>query len=80
MRTYLLYVFIFIFQLILLTWWTFKHDGVTEKESYIKNVGSYKYNTCSIGNENILTLIFLIDYTLLVISIIMSYRGRNSNK
>ncbi|ORY86449.1 hypothetical protein LY90DRAFT_663100 [Neocallimastix californiae] len=77
MRTYLLYVFIFIFQLILLTWWTFKHDGVTEKESYIKNVGSYKYNTCSIGNENILTLIFLIDYTLLVISIIMSYRGRN---
>jgi len=77
MRTYLLYVIIFIFQLILLTWWTFTHKGVEERESYIKDVGSYKYNACSIGNENILTLIFLIDYTLLVISIIMSYRGRN---
>lgn len=75
---YSIYSIVFLFQLILLFYWTFTHESVVKKDGYIKNVGTYKYEICSTGNDHILYLIFFINYILLIISTFISYKGRDS--
>lgn len=55
------------------------HKGIVYEEASLNNIGNYYYEVCSNGNEKILYSIFLIDYILLIISIYISYQGRNSN-
>lgn len=73
-----MYLIIFLFQLILLSYWTFTHEGVVKENGYIKNVGTYVYEICSMGNKYVLYLIFFNDFILLIISTFISYQGRNS--
>lgn len=68
-----------IIQLILLCIWTFTQKGIINKEKTLINGIKYNYETCSRGNEAILSIIFSVDYILLLVSIIISYKGRKSN-
>jgi len=78
-KSYLIYYIIACCQLILLIIWSFTFRGIESESIYLENVGYYNNEICSIGNIYILNVIFVIDYILLIISIIISYRGRNSN-
>ena len=53
-------------------------NGVVLVNRNLLGVGNYSVNVCSIGNESLFTAIFVLDYCLVVLSIIMSYQGRNS--
>jgi len=74
------YITIFIIQIFLLSIWSIFHKGLNIKHSKLFNIGYYDYSVCSYGDKNIITIIFLIDYILVLISIISAYKGRNSNK
>ncbi|KAL6594216.1 hypothetical protein U3516DRAFT_159172 [Neocallimastix sp. 'constans'] len=65
-----------IIQIILLIHWTYNNNGIDKTLKTLDNVGLYKLDSCSHGNENILILIFGIDFILLGLSVILSYRGR----
>ncbi|ORX49381.1 hypothetical protein BCR32DRAFT_298617 [Anaeromyces robustus] len=75
-KSYILYIIFSIVQLFLLTFWTFTQKGVETKQKYLEDVGYYDYTYCSLGNETLLIIIFGFDYILLVLSIILAYRGR----
>jgi len=53
-------------------------DGIVSADRNLSGVGIYSVNVCSIGNEGLFTAIFVLDYCLVVLSIMMSYQGRNS--
>ncbi|ORX82022.1 hypothetical protein BCR32DRAFT_292924 [Anaeromyces robustus] len=74
-RSFLSYIIMGIIQTILLIIWTFTQKGVIQKERFKDNI-NYSYDICSYGNEYIITIIYSIDYILLLISIFMAYRGR----
>lgn len=74
---YIFYSIVLIIQIILLIIWSFTQNGVVMKQYYIEEIGNYELGECSIGNEYILTAMFVVDFALLVISIIMAYHGRN---
>jgi len=78
-KSYSFYIITIIIQIILLLIWTVTQNGVDSKEKLIEKVGYYKYDVCSKGNEIIMNVIFFIDYSLLFLSIIMVYRGKNCN-
>ncbi|KAL6607703.1 hypothetical protein U3516DRAFT_15133 [Neocallimastix sp. 'constans'] len=71
------YITIFIIQIFLLSIWSIFHKGLNIKHSKLFNIGYYDYSVCSYGDKNIITIIFLIDYILVLISIISAYKGRN---
>ncbi|ORX41869.1 hypothetical protein BCR36DRAFT_309554, partial [Piromyces finnis] len=73
---YILYSVIFIVQIILLIIWSFTQNGVVMKQHYLENVGNYELETCSNGNSYILSAMFIVDFGLMVISIVMAYQGR----
>ncbi|ORX72576.1 hypothetical protein BCR32DRAFT_100871 [Anaeromyces robustus] len=76
-NTYTLYSIIIGMQVIMLIMWTFTHEGVILKNRNLKFLINFQYESCSLGNESILTLIFSIDYILLLLSVLTTYRGRN---
>eukprot|EP00833_Pecoramyces_ruminatium_P018411 jgi/Orpsp1_1/1192443/evm.model.d7180000093286.1 len=77
-KSYIIYIIIGIIQFLLLTFWTFTQKGIETKERLIKDTSVfYEYQKCSNGNVYIFSLIFLVDYVLLLISIYIAYRGRN---
>ena len=79
-KSFLEHIFIGILQLVLLTFWTLTQNGVEMKKKYLKNKSIYyEYQQCSMGNEYIFSLIFFVDYILLLLSIYVAYQGRNSN-
>jgi len=53
-------------------------NGIKQVSRNLKNAGIYQITVCSTGNESLLTSIFVLDYCLLILSIIMAYQGRNS--
>jgi len=65
-------------QVILLGIWTLIQDKIEMKVLHLKNIGSHDYKSCSVGNENLFSLIFGNDLILVLLSIVMAYRGRNS--
>ncbi|ORX99670.1 hypothetical protein LY90DRAFT_230316 [Neocallimastix californiae] len=65
------------FQIILLTLWTFTQKGIESTDMYIRNVGYIKYAKCSTKNIELIDFMFFIDYVLLLLSIRISYLGRN---
>jgi len=77
-KVYLSYGFFFMFQIILLTLWTFTQKGIESTDMYIRNVGYIKYAKCSTKNIELIDFMFFIDYVLLLLSIRISYLGRNS--
>ncbi|KAG4106109.1 hypothetical protein H8356DRAFT_1631042, partial [Neocallimastix lanati (nom. inval.)] len=77
-KSFLEHIFIGILQLVLLTFWTLTQNGVEMKKKYLKNKSIYyEYQQCSMGNEYIFSLIFFVDYILLLLSIYVAYQGRN---
>jgi len=77
-KSHLIYIVIAIFQLIFLVIWTFTQKGIVITEKYLHGIGYYNEKKCSIGNENILNIIYSFDYVLVILSIYNTYRGRNS--
>ncbi|KAL6590554.1 hypothetical protein U3516DRAFT_651457 [Neocallimastix sp. 'constans'] len=75
-KSFLLFWVIGITQFILLLLWTFTQKGIEIGKKYYNYIGHYDYEKCSLGNVLILKLIFFIDYILIIISIIVAYRGR----
>eukprot|EP00833_Pecoramyces_ruminatium_P017875 jgi/Orpsp1_1/1191907/evm.model.d7180000089309.1 len=76
-KSYSLYIIACCVQFLLLIAWTFTQNGVEKKQKYLKNLGLYDYYKCSNGNEMLLTVIFGIDFALLILSVFMAYRGRH---
>ncbi|ORX69809.1 hypothetical protein BCR32DRAFT_250244 [Anaeromyces robustus] len=60
------YLVIVLIQFILLIIWSFTQRGLNVRKRYLKNVGYYDIEICSIGNEYILSSVYCIDYLLLV--------------
>jgi len=77
-KTHYVYYLFLIFQLVLLILWTLTNEGIGTKLKYINNVGRYTDQVCSTGDPYIINLMFITGYLLLMISIINTYRGRNS--
>jgi len=77
-KAYYIYYVMAIFQFILLVLWTMFNNGIVKEQKYLKNVGQYEEEICSIGNHYLINTIFVIDFVLLIISITNTYRGRNS--
>ncbi|ORY73158.1 hypothetical protein LY90DRAFT_666761 [Neocallimastix californiae] len=73
---FITYGIVFLIQIILLTIWTLTHKGVQKENVYYQIIGYIELNKCSTGNKRIFYLIFIIDYILLAISIVISYQGR----
>ncbi|KAL6636388.1 hypothetical protein U3516DRAFT_774224 [Neocallimastix sp. 'constans'] len=76
-KSYYSYFIIIFLQLILLILWTFTQNGVKKRTCYLNKYVFYENDECSKGSQFILIVIFGIDYLLLLISVIISYRGRN---
>jgi len=77
-KYYIFYLAILICQIILLFIWSFTNKGVEKELTYVKELGYYYKELCSTGNEYLLLFVFSFDFSLLSLSIIVSYRGRNS--
>ncbi|ORX69814.1 hypothetical protein BCR32DRAFT_272429 [Anaeromyces robustus] len=78
LKSYMLYIIILVIQFILLVIWTLTQEGITTIDRYVNEIGFFfKENTCSIGSEYALNPMFGLDFILLMLSILMSYRGRN---
>ncbi|ORX60989.1 hypothetical protein BCR36DRAFT_407975 [Piromyces finnis] len=75
-RSYFVYILISIIELVLLSIWTFGNK-IEKRIAYIENIGYYEYDSCSLGSEGILTMIFVVEFSLLGLSIIMAYLGKN---
>ena len=75
---YIIYSVISIIQFVLLLIWSFTQKGVIEKRRNLEDIGYYYYETCSIGNEHLLTAIFGISAGLLIFSIVKAFRGKDS--
>jgi len=77
-KIHIIYIGLFVLQIVLLFIWSFSmKDGVKQINRDLKNAGIYQISVCSTGNESLLTSIFVLDYCLLFLSIIMAYQGRN---
>jgi len=76
-KYYLFYLVLIICQIILLFIWSFTNKGVEKKLTYVRELGYYYKDLCSTGNEYLLLFVFSFDFSLLSLSIIVSYRGRN---
>ncbi|OUM70027.1 hypothetical protein PIROE2DRAFT_1976 [Piromyces sp. E2] len=73
---YIIDFLLYIVQITLLIIWSFTQKGVIMKRYYLDNIGDYELEDCSTGNEYILSSMFIIDFGLLVISIIVAFNGR----
>jgi len=78
LKSNILYIGIPFIQAILILFWVISNNGVEKKIEYIENVGNYEREVCSNGNETLLSLIIYISYILLFLSVLTSFRGRNS--
>jgi len=76
-KSYLKYIILSVSQVVLLIIWTITHEGIVSVRDNIEKIGYFNYNSCSTGNLYILSSIFILEYALLIVSIIVSYQGRN---
>ncbi|ORX49001.1 hypothetical protein BCR36DRAFT_371064 [Piromyces finnis] len=78
-KTTIIFVVLPICQIILLIFWTITNkNGIDKERMRLENVGIYYKDVCSTGNKYFLNSMFIIDYALLLLSIISSYKGRNN--
>ena len=80
-KNYTFYIIMTVGQIILLIVWTITQKGVEVKKNHLEygNI-YYDYIACSHGNEYLVSAIFSIDFILLMLSVIYSYKGRHSNE
>jgi len=64
-------------QYLILVIHSFSHHSLGKVQKKIEDVGYYDYAVCPRCNKLLISLIFLIDYIIVALTIISAYQGRN---
>lgn len=65
-------------QVTILSIWSFTFKGPSSIPKYKKYLGYYPEETCSSGIEYLVLLAFAINFALLSLSIVVSFKGKDS--
>jgi len=76
-KYHIFYIIMIMCQVTILSIWSFTYKGPTSSQKYKKYLGYYSEETCNSSIEYLVLLAFSLNFALLSLSIVVSYKGRD---